>query len=174
MCDALNLNYDVIAKLNHKGLTVEHFHPFLNKSITISAEDRGTNDIFVPTGIAAGYAWNSVPINGTDILHSIPAIGREIHFPVGVNLSALPKLAHNSGQAALDYLKLTDSSRHFSSSILKILIEDRRIAHAERINNNRNIVVFEPGDIVTARTATQSDKQKEQVAMLCYAVRGSY
>ena len=90
-----------------------HFHPFLNKSITISAEDCGTNDIFFPTGIAAGYAWNSVPINGTDILHSITGIGREIHFPVGINLSALPKLAHNSGQAALDYLKLTDSSSHF-------------------------------------------------------------
>ena len=57
---------------------------------------------------------------------------------------------------------------------MKILIEDRRTAHAERINNNRNVVVFEPDDIVTARTATQSDKQKEQVAMLCYAVRGSY
>ena len=81
MCDALNLNYDVLAKRNHKGLTVEHFHRFLNKSVTIAAEDRGTNDIFVPAGIAARYAWNSAPIDGTDILRSIPAIGRELHFP---------------------------------------------------------------------------------------------
>ena len=126
MCDALNINYDVLAKRNHKGLTVERFHRFLNKSITVAAEDRCTNDIFIPTGIAAGYAWNSAPIDGPDILRSVPAIGRELHFPMDINLSALPKLAHNSGQTALDYLKLTDSSRHFSSSILKILIEDRR------------------------------------------------
>ena len=158
MCDALNLNYDVLAKRNHKGLTVEHFHRFLNKSITITAEDCGTNDVLVPAGIAVGYAWNSAPIDDTDIIRSIPAIGRELHFPIDINLSALPKLAHNSGQAALDYLKLTDSSRHFSSSILKILIEDRRTAHAERINNNRNVVVLEPGDIVMARTAIQSNK----------------
>ena len=86
----------------------------------------------------------------------------------------MPKLAHNSGQAALDFLRLTDSSRHFSSSILKILIEDRRTAHAERINNNRNIVLLQPDDIVMARTSVQSNKQREKVAKLTYAVRGPY
>ena len=119
MCDALNLNYDVLAKRNHKGLTVEHFHRFLNKSITIAAEDRGTNNVFVPAGIDADYAWNSAPIDDTDIRRSIPDIGRELHFPIDINLSALPKLAHNSGQAALDYVKLTDSSRHFFFVYLK-------------------------------------------------------
>ena len=54
MCDDLNLNHDVLAKRNHKGLTVEHFHRFLNKSITIAAEDRGTNDMFfLPTSLQA-------------------------------------------------------------------------------------------------------------------------
>ena len=72
----------------------------------------------------------------------------------------------------MDYLKLTDSSRHFSSSILKILIEDRRTAHAEHINNNCNVIFLEPDDIVMARTAIQRDKQKEKVAKLCYAVKG--
>ena len=161
MCNALRLNYDVLAKRNHKGLTVEHFHRFFNKSVTIAVEDRGTNEISFPTGIATGYAWNSALIDGTNILRSIPAIGRELHFPLDINLSALPKLAHNSGQTALDFFKLTDSSRHFSSSILNILIEDRRKARAERINNNRNIFVLKPGDIVMDRTAIQSNKQKE-------------
>ena len=57
---------------------------------------------------------------------------------------------------------------------MKILIEDRRTAHAERINNNRNIVVLQPGDIVMARTSVQSNKQREKVAKLTYAVRGPY
>ena len=133
-----------------------------------------TNDIFVPTGIDASYAWNSAQIDDTDILYSIPAIGRELHFPIDINLIALPKFTHNSGQAALDYLKLTDFSRNFSLSILKIIIEDRRTAHTERINNNRNVVVLEPGDIVMARTAIQSNKQKGKVAKLFFAVRGLY
>ena len=91
MCQALNLNYDVFAKRNHKGLSVENFHRFLNKSITIAAEERGTNDIFVPASIAAAYAWNSAPINGTDIIRSVPAIGRALYFPLDINLNAAPK-----------------------------------------------------------------------------------
>ena len=62
MYQSLNLNYDVLAKKNHRGLSVKHFHCFLNKSVTISAEERGTNDIFVPASIVATYAWNSVVV----------------------------------------------------------------------------------------------------------------
>jgi len=29
-----------------------------------------------------GYAWNISPIDGTNILRSIPAIGRELRFPL--------------------------------------------------------------------------------------------
>ena len=53
MFQAINLNYDVLAKRNHKGLSVEHFHRFLNNSVTIATEEHGTNDIFVPASIAA-------------------------------------------------------------------------------------------------------------------------
>ena len=113
MCEGLNLNHDVLAKRNHKGLTVEHFYRFLNKNVTIAAEEHGTNDIFVSAGIATGYAQNSAPINGTDILCSIPAIGRELYFPLDSSLNALLKLTQNNDQIVFNYLKLADSSRHF-------------------------------------------------------------
>ena len=175
MCQALNLNYDFFAKQNHKeGLSVENFHPFLNKSVTIAAEERGTTNIFVPVGIAVGYAWNSVPINGTDILRSIPAIGRQLKFSLDINLNAILKLVQNNANAVLGYLKLTDSSRSFSSSILKIIIEDRRISYDERINNSTNLVVLHAGDIVMARTAVQCDLSKHKVAKLNYSVRGPF
>ena len=108
-------------KIEKKLNSLEHSHRFLNKSVTIAAEDRGTNDIFVPAGIAAGYAWNSAPKDSTDILRSIPAISRELHFPLDIILSALPKFVNNSGQSALDYLKLTDSSKKhlISNCIMK-------------------------------------------------------
>ena len=62
MCQTLNLNSDILAKRNYKGLTVEYFHRFLNKSVTITAKDRGTNNIFVSSDVSTGYAWNSVPL----------------------------------------------------------------------------------------------------------------
>ena len=40
MCKALKLNYDILVKSNHKGLSVEHFHRFLNKATTITMKDR--------------------------------------------------------------------------------------------------------------------------------------
>ena len=45
MCNALNLNYDVLDKRNHKGLTVDNYKRFFNKNVTIASEERGTNDI---------------------------------------------------------------------------------------------------------------------------------
>ena len=99
MCQALNLNYDVLAKRNHKELSVEHFHRFLNKSVTIAAKERGTNDIFVLASIAAVYAWNSVPIDGTDIIRSVPAISRSLNLPLDINLNTVPKLIQNNAQA---------------------------------------------------------------------------
>ena len=32
MCDAFHLQYDIVAKRNHKVVTVERFHRFLNKA----------------------------------------------------------------------------------------------------------------------------------------------
>ena len=75
MCQALNLSYDIFAQCNHKRLSVENFRRFLNKSVTIAAEDRDTTNIFVPAGIATGYAWNNAPIDRIYILRSNPAIG---------------------------------------------------------------------------------------------------
>ena len=53
--------------------------------ITIVAEDRETNDIFVAAGDAAGYAWNSLPIDDPCILRSVPVIGRELRFPLDID-----------------------------------------------------------------------------------------
>ena len=86
----------------------------------------------------------------------------------------MPKLVQNNAQATLDYLDFTNSYRYFASSILKILIEDRPTAHAERINNSKNLVMLKTGDIVMARTAIQSDLIKNNVAKLSYSVRGPF
>ena len=101
MCKSLDLNYNVLANRNHKGLTVERFHRFLNKSVIIVMEDWQSNNVFVPVGIAAGYAWNSDPINGYSILRSTVAIGRELRFLIDINLSALTQLTQKNTQSII-------------------------------------------------------------------------
>ena len=75
MCKALNINIDILASVHHNCLLVDKFHRFIKKIITIAAEDRGTNNVFVATGVTARYACNSFPINETSILRSVLAIG---------------------------------------------------------------------------------------------------
>ena len=67
-------------------------------------------------------------------------------------------MTQNNAQTTLGYLKLTDSSRHFPSYILKKNIEDRRIIHAERINDMLNLVILKSSDTVMNRTVVQIDK----------------
>ena len=112
MCKASHIKYDT---LNHKGLLVEKFHRFINKDITIAAGDRDKNDVFVIAGVAAGYAWNSSPIDGTDVLCSIPTIEQELQFPLGIDLSTLPTIVSNNAESVTSYLRLTNSNRYFLS-----------------------------------------------------------
>ena len=86
----------------------------------------------------------------------------------------MPQLTQNNAQSAVDFLQLTDSNRQFSSTILVILIEDCRDAHADRVNNNKRIVNLVVGDIVMARTAVHSDASSNKVAKLSYQVRGPF
>ena len=65
-------------------------------------------------------------------------------------------------------MRLADSNRRLSSSILKILIEDRRTIHAQRVNNIKKIVELIVGDMVMARTAVQRDASTNKVAKLNY------
>ena len=96
VCKSLKLNYDIFTKRNRKESVIEHFHRFLNKATTIFMEDWQSNEIFVYVGTSTRYTWNITPINGTNIIHSTVAIGRELRFPIDIYLSALPKLTQNN------------------------------------------------------------------------------
>ena len=89
-------------------------------------------------------------------------------------ICALPPIVSSNIESVVPYLRLTDSNRYFASNIMKILVEDRSTVHAERINTNRNIVNMLPDDLVMDRTTVQSDKAKNIIVKLCYAVRGSF
>ena len=130
-CDALKLLFECAAKRNHKSLLVENVHRFLNKVVTIAASDMNSLDCFVEAGVSAGYARNRNPIDGTDIIRSIPAIGRELRFHLDISLTSLPKLTENQANSVDEYLRLVDKDRIFSTKILKIPIEDRRITHRD-------------------------------------------
>ena len=64
---------------------------------------RQTHKCFVEVELISVYAWNTMPIDGTDKIRSIPAISRPLKFPMNVALSELPIPV---GDAATSYSKL--------------------------------------------------------------------
>jgi len=68
MCDILRIKYWVLTRSNHKGLSVERFHRFVNKVETIAGTDRGTQNGLICTAQTAQFAWNSALIDGTGVV----------------------------------------------------------------------------------------------------------
>jgi hypothetical protein len=107
--------------------------------------------------MTAGYAWNSAPIDGTDILRSVAAVGRSFLFPIDISLSLPPLLCSNNAANVAQYLTFVSEHTSFSQTILRFLVEDRRLAHAERANESRNPIVYDVGDRVMATAQVQSE-----------------
>lgn len=74
--------------------------------------------VFFSEGNVVGYAWNSSLIDGTGILRSIVAIGRDFRFLNEINLSALPWMTHNNVRVVIGCLELTESNCFFLLEIL--------------------------------------------------------
>ena len=174
MCTILRIKYWVLARGNHKGLGVERFHRFVNKVETIDGNDRGSHDGFIRTAKTAQYAWNSAPIDGTDVVRSLAAVGRVFRFPLDVDLSPTPTLNDTTNSNLFSYLRESSDESQFALSIVQILVEERRSAHQERQNKGKQQPNFHVGDIVKAHVQVQSIAAKGQVAKLSYQARGPF
>lgn len=89
MCAALNIRFHIVAKRNHKAVGIENFHKFLNH-VKKSAEERGTSEPFVEVVMATACAWNTSHVEGTDIICSMPAICKQLRFPLDINYQKSP------------------------------------------------------------------------------------
>jgi hypothetical protein len=98
MCHHLKIRYHTIARANHKALAAERFHRFLNKSVTIATNDRqqAISSVVIPACHLAAYAWNSAPIDGTGVIHSVCVVGREFKLPFDFEYTPNPGITTNN------------------------------------------------------------------------------
>ena len=157
VCAILNITLHVAARGNHKAVAIEHFHRFLNKAVAIASNDRGTIDVFVEAAHTAAYAWNSSPIDRTDIIRSVAAVGRPFRFPFDLSLSKTPSPTSNQAAGCHAFLRLASPTTQFSEQVLRLLTEERRSLHRERANESLNPIAFAIGDLVMARVQVQSN-----------------
>jgi hypothetical protein len=67
---------------SHHAQCCELFHIFLNKVVLIMTQDHGEIAEWHTAYASAQYAWNTIPVDMTDIQRSIAAIGWEFKFPL--------------------------------------------------------------------------------------------
>ena len=175
MCKSLSLRLSIAAKGNHQSVSIERFFKYANKAVTIATQDRATLSVWVPAILLAAYAWNSSPIDGTDIIRSIPAIGRPFRFPLDLDITngnIDPVL--QQAPAVVQYLLGVSFQVSFAQDILKLLVSDRRNARAEHVNTTRKPIIFNIGDLVLAQVQVQSQASHQSVSKLSYTIRGPF
>jgi hypothetical protein len=144
MCRILKIRWHVIARANHQGLVIKRFNHFLNKSITTATPNRrhANKAVIIPATHLSAYAWNSAPIDGKGVIHSVCVVGREFRFPFNVEYMPTPGITKNNTASVLEYLSLSIGQGRFAAEILKLLLEEKRMIAREKINEGRHIVTY--------------------------------
>ena len=103
--DALKIRVHVAAARNHKTVGVEHFHKFLNHACKVFGKECETSECLVECGMLSAYAWNSSPIDSTEIVRNMPAIGRELKFPMDVHIAKITIVIDSTSKSVVTYLR---------------------------------------------------------------------
>ena len=174
LCQGIGIPHYTVSKGNHKAIICERFHRYMNKVQKIHAADCETFQDFMFGTIFAVYAWNSAPVDGTNVVRSYAAIGREFPFPIDFEREPLVPREHEAqGQQTLEHIQSTFPLMRQQQQILKTLIEDRREHHRQLKNDGRNMKTFEPGDLVIIKKQVQTNHEKGP-AKARMSARGPY
>ena len=177
MCQTLKLPCKPGLRQNHQSVSVERLFRFLNKALTTAADHRGGDSkISVEAVHVATYAWNASTIDGTDIIRSVPAIGRPFRFPIDCDLTAVPQTLTDDTRVTnlAEFLRLGHTQSVFATEILRHLTEDRRLIASHRANSTRNLVLYKPGDLVFASVEVHSSSSYNRVAKASVRKRGPF
>ena len=72
----LLISVQAVARGNHKEIITEGFHRYFNKEQNIKSEEKGILHQWLQGALFALYAWNSGPVDRTEINRSVVAIDR--------------------------------------------------------------------------------------------------
>lgn len=152
MCNSMGLPFYTVSRGNHKAILCERFHRYLNKVQRIHAANCETHQEFILGTIFAVYAWNAAPVDGTNIVRSFAAMGREFPFPVDFEKEPITTRDHvNQGEQTIRHVEGAFPLFWKQRELLRIINEERREHHRELKNRGRNAKHYAPGDLVLVR-----------------------
>ena len=118
--------------------------------------------------MATSYDWNASLLDGTDIIRSVPAIGRTLRFPLNIGIADIPALVDNPSASVVSFLRYLQRDVLFARQLLAYLVEDHRLIHREQVNEKEYLVRYKPGDIAMAKVNVKIKRSISRVANLVY------
>ena len=169
----MDIPMEPVSPQEHQGVLVERFHRFLNKVQRIQGMETLNHEEYFMNALFATYAWNSAPIDGTNVQRSFVAKARTFNFPFDTATEEPPPIG-NPGQRSIDHLESVFPLWHRQKEIYKKLIEDRREYHRELHNKSKKQRTFEPGDLVVIRRQVNSVAAQGRPEKLQIKAKGIY
>ena len=174
LCSSISIPHYTVSKGNHKAIMCERFHRYLNKIQRIHAADCETFQDFMFGTIFAVYAWNSAPVDGTNIARSYAAMGREFPFPIDFEHEPITPRDHEAqAHQTLEHIDSAFPLWRRQQEILKTLVDERRDHHRNLKNQGRNMKTFAPGDLVVIKKQVQTTQERGPAKARMHA-RGPY
>ena len=100
-------------------------------------QDRGTYLSILKNPKTSQYAWNSVPIENTDVSGSLAAVGKKSRSPLDIELSAIPELNDEYNSTLYNYLWNISSDASLTTSVVQVLVEEPHEAHRQLRNKGK-------------------------------------
>ena len=175
MCQLLGIKYHMVAPEQHNGILCERFHRYLNKVQKICAVNNQSYTQWVLGVMFATYSWNAAPIDGTNLIRSFVAKGRVFPFPIQILEEENPaRIPQGQGEDAIAFMETNFPLWAKQSTMLQILVAERRERHRELANAGKTQRVFQIGDLVIIRKQVQSDSDKGIPAKQKFRWKGMY
>ena len=75
------------------------------------------------------YDRNTRPIDGTDIICSVPAIEQELRFLSDTSLASILSIIDNHSDSVSQYLRFLQQDIPFACKLLAYLVKNRQLIH---------------------------------------------
>jgi hypothetical protein len=172
--DLLQIHCHVLSGSNHNPMLVKRINRYLNKGLRVMCNERNSVRVALKAILLLLYAWNFCPVPGTNISHSLIAVGREFAFPINFS-SGEHWESTSTASTVVSYSKELATWLSACRDIAKLLVEEQHAYHRKYINARRpDPCIYSVGDIIFACCAVRSHAACEVVNKLQFAYTGPW
>ena len=167
LCESVGIACHTASPGNHRAVLNERFHRCLNKAQKLHAADCQSLTEWIMGTLFALYAWNASPTDGTNIIRSFAAKGREFPFPIDLpDSNTAPREHVCKGDQVISHVDAVFPLLRQQQQLLSVLNADRKDCHLSLKNKGRTQTKCSPGDLAVVKKQANTRDGVPQKLML--------